>query len=110
MDSMFSGCSSLKSLDISGFDLREIERSNDLFFNVTNLKYINLNDIMTSQLFLTEFNKTINNIDNLIVCQNSKIITNPSAIQMCCDYDIETDYCENSNYTSYIIVYYGQKN
>ena len=109
MDSMFYGCISLKSLDLSGFDLKKLESSIDLFVNVTSLKYINLNDTITSQSFLNEVNKTINKIDYLIVCQNSQIITNPSAIQTCCNYDIEIGYCDTYNYTSYIIVYYGKK-
>ena len=45
----------------------------------------------------------MNNIDKLIVCQNSDIITNPNAIKFCCDF--KTESCD---FTNYIIVYYGQ--
>ena len=104
-NSLFKNCTSLKFLDISSFNLKNLKDLDEIFDNLTNLKYINLYDIETSELFLNETNKELNNIDNLIVCQNSDIITNPNVKQICCDFNIETDLCESSNY---IIVYYGQ--
>ena len=37
-------------------------------------------------------------IDNLIVCQNTYIITNKNAKYTCCDYNIEIDSCYLNNY------------
>ena len=80
-----------------------IERVSNLFYNLTSLKYISLFDIGTSELFLNETNKELNNIDNLIVCQNSDIITNPNAKLICCDFNIDIESCESSNYITYSI-------
>ena len=104
LNNIFDGCSSLKILDISGINFRNISYLEGMFYNLTNLKYINLYDIETSEFFLNEANKELNNRDNLIVCQNSDIITNPNIKKICCDYNIKTDLCESSNY---ITVYYG---
>ena len=101
---MFYGCSSLEYIDISGFNMVDIEKASDLFYNLTSLKYISLYDINISKIFLNETNKELNNIDNLTVCQNSDIITNPNVKRICCDFNIITDLCESSNY---ITVYYG---
>jgi hypothetical protein len=93
----------LKFLDISDFNMTNIEGASNLLDNLTSLKYISLYNIEVSELFLNEKNKELNNIDNLIVCQNSDIITNLNAIKFCCDF--KTESCD---FTNYIIVYYGQ--
>ena len=46
-----------------------------------------------------------NSIDNLIVCQNIPIITNPKAFNICCNFNIETNMCESINY---IILYFNE--
>ena len=105
MIEMFYNCNSLISLDISGFNMVNIQRIVDLFYNLTNLKYINLNDIKTSELFLNEINKELNKTNDLIVCQNSNIITNTKIRKICCNYNFETHLCKSSNY---ITLYYSQ--
>ena len=88
--------------------MTKVRSSSNLFDNLTNLKYISLYDIITTQVFLNEVNKTLNNIDNLTVCQNSDIITNPNPLKMCCNNDVVIDYCEDTSNINYIMVYYGQ--
>ena len=44
MQSMFSGCSSLTSLDLSGFDTQKVKYMDDMFLNCNNLKTIFVSD------------------------------------------------------------------
>ena len=107
MEEMFSGCISLELLDISNFNLKNINNHNNMFYECENLRYINFLDIQTSDTFLNYIQGTngLNNINNLTVCQNSDIITNPNAIYTCCDYNIETNSCNSPNF---LVLNYNQ--
>ena len=45
MSNMFSGCSSLDSLDLSNFETTNVENISDMFANCTSLHDLNLNNI-----------------------------------------------------------------
>ena len=75
MDNMFSECDELKRIDFPNFDLTSvtnIETVNNIFFNCTNLEYINIknlksNIILESNYFFSGTPK------NLVICvDNSK--------------------------------------
>ena len=106
MENMFNGCSSLRFLDISNFNLKNLGTCSEMFSNCKNLGYIKLLDIQTSTTFLNYIKgeNGLNNIDNLMVCQNSDIITNKNAKFICCDYNNEIDLC----LWNYIILYYNE--
>ena len=89
MSGLFNNLISLKFLDISNFNMDRVIKCDNMFNNLTNLKYINIYN------FKNEKNKIIyhafKNNDNLIICQNEKIISNPNATYKCCN--IENDNC-----------------
>ena len=96
MDEMFSGCSSLKYLIISNFNFDKIIYNEDygytgidgIFEDLLKLEYIDIYSIKDSRKLLNTQMDELNEKDNLTVCNNSVIITNPHAI-----YD-----CLNNNY------------
>jgi surface protein len=89
MSGIFNNLISLKILDISNFNMEKVINYNDMFCNLTELRYINIYN------YKNDKNKTIcntfKNNENLIVCQNEKIISNPNFIYKCCNFDIEND-------------------
>ena len=93
MSGIFNNLISLKILDISNFNMEKVNDYNNIFYNLTELRYINIYN------YKNEKNKTIcntfKNNENLIVCQNEKIILNPNFIYKCCNFDIENDNCNN---------------
>ena len=93
MSRIFNNLISLKILDISNFNMEKVINYNDMFCNLTELRYINIYN------YKNDKNKTIcntfKNNENLIVCQNEKIISNPNFIYKCCNFDIENDNCNN---------------
>ena len=46
MERMFESCSSLISLDLSNFDTSQVTLMDQMFYNCTNLEYINLNSVL----------------------------------------------------------------
>ena len=100
IECLFCGCSSLQYLDISGMNFSNIKDSSNIFFNTGNLKYVNLNNILVSDIFLKDINGEfgINNRDELMVCQNSSIITNPNYEYLCCKFNIEVNDCDDYGY------------
>ena len=117
MDYMFQNCTSLKLIDISNFYITEEALYNrtfdiyfypifDIFFNDYNIEYINLYNTKDNG-FIS--NSSINEIYNLIVCQKSNIITNPTAKNNCSEDDQEETYTINtrvflSGYSKFNIV------
>jgi len=101
---MFSGCESLKFLDISNFNMEQITDGESMFNGIKNLKYINLYNIQKSYNFISE--SGLNEIKDLTVCQKQKIISNDNINQNCCYYDLNTNECSNTNY---IILFYGDR-
>ena len=114
MDYMFQNCTSLKFLDISNFKITDetlINRTSDIknypnfdiFLNDKNIEYINLYNTIDNG-FIS--NSSINEIDNLIVCQKYNIITNPTAQNKCSEFyksdteDYSTDYYSTEDYST----------
>ena len=116
---MFHNCSCLKVLDISNFNttsgLAELNRQDpnnkdtpsslpaiytDIFLNSNKMKYINLYNTIDTGLIS---NSSLNNINDLIVCQKNIIITNPTAQNKCFEYDfdIDKDTCNESEFLSF---------
>jgi surface protein len=50
MSRMFSGCTSLETIDLSGLQIPKLNKMNDLFYGCVNLKNINLNDFYSEQV------------------------------------------------------------
>ena len=106
--SIFKNCESLEYLDISNFDInckfdyrkqekRRLEDSycdDEMFSNIEKLKYINLYNTEYYDNFKNKLT-TINEINNLTVCQKENFIDNPTAINVC-----------KFIPSNYIIVYY----
>jgi surface protein len=100
---MFSGCESLKFLDISNFNMEKITKGESMFNGIKNLKYVNLYNIPKSYNFINE--SGLDKIENLTVCQKQKIISSENITENCCYYDLNTNECSTS--TNYIIIFYG---
>ena len=93
MLSMFNGCSSLISIDLSNFNMSNCISYNDMFSNNNNIKYINIYNFKNDKII----SKTFNNINNSIfICQKDKIIVNPKAYN-CCDFNLKAYDCISSN-------------
>ena len=114
---MFSGCSSLKSINLSSFNtsivydmqkmfyncysLNFLDISNfynissyyeNMFYNVTNIKYINLYNCKNCENLSEVFRQT----NKFFVCQKDIIINNSNAYN-CCDYNFENDECNHDS-------------
>ena len=102
-ENMFKNCSSLRLIELSNYELSIVTNSTDMFNNVNNLKYIKLMDVGDKTSIIKK--SPLNEINDLIVCQNKNLITNPKARKYCCDFNIETNECENDYYVS---LYFNQ--
>ena len=102
MNYMFYQCDSLNFLDISNFNMINCYSYDNLFSNINNIRYINLYNFQNDKILSQVFSRTNN---DLYVCQKDNIITNSRAYN-CCDYNFVYDVC-NSNlnaYSSYAIL------
>ena len=81
MNYMFSGCSSLEYLDISHFSSAKIAKFESMFQEVTNLKYISL--YKAEDINKVFSNSILSNLNNLIVCQQKKILIGENLIEQC---------------------------
>ena len=91
-------------MDLSNWNLNNVEYITNIFYNLENLEYLTLNDIQISSDLIEKINENNFN-ENLIVCQNSDIITDSTIRKICCDYNFETHLCQSSNY---ITLYYNK--
>ena len=75
MGYMFYGCSSLISLNISNFDTSKVNDMDDMFYGCLSLEYINLNNFEVSKLksFSNMFYKVP---ENVVICINESKIQN----------------------------------
>ena len=76
IDSMFDGCTSLEYLDISNFNtlnvIREYYFTDNMFYAVNSLKYINLYNALIIYEIKTQIEEIVK--DTTIVCQKYQII------------------------------------
>ena len=93
MSGMLNNLISLRILDISNFNMEKVNKYNNIFCNLTELRYINIYNIKNGKNKII-FN-TFKNNENLIVCQNEKIISNPNYVYKCCNFNIEKDNFNN---------------
>ena len=89
MNSMFHGCDSLKFLIIPDFNMINCDSYNNMFSNISNIRFINLSDSSNDKILSTYFTE-INN--DIYVCQKNNIDKNPK-LKICCDYDFTIDKC-----------------
>ena len=66
---MFRGCTSLNSLDLSNFNIGNYTTTNYMFYNCSNLEYINLKNAYFEKSTL--FNSLS---DNLMICISNNMI------------------------------------
>ena len=109
MAQMFYGCKSLVSLDISNFNftgivLQETDPSGgdnsppayaispiyQMFDGLTNLKYINIFNIIDPNNVLLKTD--LPNLNNLMACQNKEILE--KATNKCCNFDVVALKCQ----------------
>ena len=88
-------------------NLTNSKDSSNIFFNVGNLKYVNIYNVRAPESFFKDITGDygINGKDELTVCQDSKIITNPKDKYICCQYDLSTNSC---GYSKYIKISYKE--
>jgi surface protein len=128
MSYMFSGLENLKSLNLSNFDTSELTNIKGMFsswkrnvfldltgfnlekfddqiftgiFSDTYIKFLNIKDIRSKDGFLNRINM-IKNKSSMFLCLNdvSLIPKIDSDITICCNFDVETETCDSSNYIS----------
>ena len=97
ISSLLKGCTSLKAINMTNFDFKNIEQSSSLFSDANNLKYIILNDIKNYDENKMNLAQELNVIETLIVCQKDEIIKNENYKYKCCNYNIKKEYCEYEN-------------
>ena len=85
---MFAGCSSLSSLDISNLDMKNCNNFENMFSDISTIKYLNLFKFKNDKIISTLFKEA----KDIIICQSEKIVTSPSAIY-CCGYDFKNNIC-----------------
>ena len=98
MEQLFASCTSLKIINMSNLDLKNIAEYSSLFSGTNNLKYIILNNIQNYDKTKFNLQGELNGIENLIVCQDKDIIQNDKYSYICCNYSLENEVCEYENY------------
>ena len=97
MSNLFYGCTNLKILHMNEFLILENTTTENMFSNVTNLEYLGIDHVEDANKIIT--NSPLNSINDLIVCQSEKLITNSGARNICCSlYDMEEKICKSDNY------------
>ena len=101
---MLQKCSSLQYLDMSNFDLSNIDNSDDINNMISGSEviiYINLSNMKNYDNFKKQIldNSNLDTKDDLVVCQSQLIIENENASYIC--------PFPKYNSTNYIIIYYG---
>ena len=96
MSNLFNGCTSLEILYMSEFNILENTATENMFQDVNKLKYLGIDNVKDANEIIT--NSPLNSINDLIVCQSEKLITNSGARNICCSYDIEEELCIYDNY------------
>jgi surface protein len=108
---LFSGCRSLRLIDISGFNFgADSNIFNGMFDGLDSLRYINLKNIEINTPFTSYIKKcSLESKELLIVCEDSEILTSSNnKVLLCCDFNIESNTCNPTNYTITILYWYEQ--
>ena len=104
MSKMFYFCKSLVFLDISNFNMQNVNKYDDMFTDVgANLKFLNLYNVEDLKEII--INSVLNTLNNLIVCQKDKIITNQNAFYYCCYFNFTTEKCEDDTTNLFRIIF-----
>ena len=88
---LFRNCENLTVLDISNFITNQISdctRAMEVFSNCDKLEYVNLYNAKDNCVIS---GSALNKTDNLTICQQNLIITNPTAKNICRGYDSDID-------------------
>ena len=88
---------------MSEFNILANTLTENMFSNVNNLVYLGIDNVKDAQNIIA--NSSLNLINDLIVCQSEKFITNSVARNICCTYDMEEKLCKSNNY---IILNYNE--
>ena len=80
MNFMFGGCTSLKELDLSGWDTRNVNNMNSMFFECNSLTTLNISDFITTKVTdmgnMFESCKALTTID--VSCFDTRSVENMS--------------------------------
>jgi surface protein len=98
MDEMFSGCTSLTSLNLSSFDTSRVKSMNNIFNECTSLTFLDLYNFNASLLSNCIFNSNKNleyvNLKGEMIGQSliflEKCDDNPPNLTICSDNDGDT--------------------
>ena len=99
---MFYNCPNLEYLDLSNFNPSELSENDKMFDNLDNIKYIKLNNLKDNNLISQIKDSKLKEKNNLIVCQNSNIITNQNAFYDCLNFSENSIKSDSNNYISVI--------
>ena len=104
MNNLFYNCASLEVLDISNFNMAQTTNVQDMFFGINNLIFINLyNTQDDGKITSSSLNTDTEYL--FYICQENEIITNLNSIN-CCSYpNIASCNAESNNY---IEIYYNE--
>ena len=100
---MFYNMGETTILDLSGFNFENVEK--DIYFNPffsgIHMKFLNIKDIKSNGNFIDSVNG-LEQKSNMYLCLNDINIMQKidKTIIICCDFDINTETCDSSNYFS----------
>ena len=104
ISNMFYECKSLKSIDLSNLNFQSLDEStmDPNFLIDLPLRYVNLKNFKaTSEKVYSTTKQNLEKISDVIICGGND---NFNLKDICCNFDIEKDQCDNSNYMS---IYYN---
>ena len=104
ISNMFYECKSLKSIDLSNLNFQSLDEStmDPNFLIDLPLRYVNLQNFKaTSEKVYSTTKQNLEKISDVIICGGND---NFNLKDICCNFDIEKDQCDNSNYMS---IYYN---
>ena len=103
---MFSNVRELQFIDISHFNLQNVENSWNMFMNINNLKYANLYNVVDPKGIIA--GSDLNSIFSTItfwVCQKDKLVSRDGVENACCHIDLEANICEEDTSNLFRVIF-----
>ena len=104
MNMMYMFCDMRRKLflDLTGFNLENVDESTfDKIFKYIDIKFLNIKDIKSKDSFINEINNLVNKSSMFLCLNDVNLIPKiDSDITIYCNFDVDTETCDSSNYIS----------